>query len=384
MRIVHVITKGDVGGAQTHVVELARAQRSGGDDVRVVAGTDGPAVDQLVCSGIDVTVVSKLGRARTSPFELGALRSVMDAIAKATPDIVHAHSSTAGVLGRIAARRLHVASVYTAHGWPFQAGAPAIQRCISLVGEFLGGRLGDAVICLTAAETQRARHVRVVPNDRLWTVPNGIGDIGPQLLRSAREWRPISGASPMSIVMVARFAPPKEQAELIEAMATMTDLPWILTFVGDGPTLAACEEMSRRLLGPRARFLGHRDDVPAILANSDAAILWSRYEGMPISLLEAMRAGVCCIGNDLPGVRELFGEPLAGVIAGTSAELFDALRHLSGEPSRIRAFGDLARLRYETSYTASAMAARTRRVYEDVIERRSSAGSRSRNRVVRR
>ena len=66
----------------------------------------------------------------------------------------------------------------------------------------------------------------------------------------------------------------------------------------------------------RVAFLGHRDDVAEILAASDVGVLWSRYEGLPISVMEYMRAGLCCVASDLPGVRALFGEQSAGLVVG--------------------------------------------------------------------
>jgi glycosyltransferase involved in cell wall biosynthesis len=235
----------------------------------------------------------------------------------------------------------------------------------SFAGEFVGGHLGDAVICLTEAEAERARRARVVPRNRLWVVPNGIGDVDRSLVR------PASGRA-RSIVMVARFAPPKRQRRLIEAMTTVTSDEWVLSLVGDGPQLDECRAFARRVLGDRVRFLGHRDDVAAILCESDIAVLWSGYEGLPISLMEAMRAGLCCIGSDLPGVRELFGEPPCGLTATSEVELSAAVSTALDDPSLVDALGSSARRRFEQHYTVDAMERSTRAVYEAVLDRRST------------
>lgn len=363
IRVVHAITKGDVGGAQTHVVELAGAQTADGEDVTIVTGIDGPAMDRARARGIDVVIVPSLGSSRESIRQRRALADLLAALRNVGPDVVHGHSSNAGLLARIAAHREGWPSVYTAHGWPFQRGAAMQQRAKSWVGEFVGGRLGDAVIVLTEAEALRAVRARVVPRDRLWVIHNGIGDT--DLTRPPSP----SGSIP-EIVMVARFAPPKLQTDLIRVMATLRDFPWMLTFVGDGPDLATTIATGTSLLGNRVRFLGHRDDVERILAASDVAVLWSRYEGMPIALLEAMRAGLCCVASDLPGVRALLGEPPAGFVAKDSAELTGAMRSLLNDRAAIEGFGAAARLRYESDFSASAMCAATREVYESVITNR--------------
>jgi glycosyltransferase involved in cell wall biosynthesis len=294
-----------------------------------------------------------------------AYRDVRTQLAGLDADIVHAHSSHAGLIARAAARRIGRPSVYTAHGWPFQRGAAWTQRAVSLAGEFVGGHVGDAVICLTKAEAELALRAKVVSKDRLWVVPNGISDIDPSLRRQPHDGDP-------ALVMVARFAPPKRQADLIRTMSGLLDLPWSLSLVGDGPESASCRTLGARRLGERVRFLGHRDDVTSILAASDIAVLGSRYEGFPISLLEAMRAGLCCVASDLPGVRVLLSDPPVGRIASGEQDLSLALRELIGDRSTTRALGDLARSRFERSFAASAMELATRAIYEAVLARRSS------------
>lgn len=365
VKILHVITRGDVGGAQTHVAQLAAHQHAAGHDVVVVAGVDGPALDVARDRGVPVRIAPGLGDARASGSLRQAYREVAAHVAGARPDIVHGHSSHGGLVARLAARRAGIASVYTAHGWPFQRGAPWRQRLSSYAGELVGGHLGDAVICLTPAEAELARSSRVVAPARTWTVPNGLDDVPAELRRPAGE-----PAGNVRLVMVARFAPPKLQLELVERMAPLADLAWELVFVGDGPQREACESMATALLGDRVRFLGHRDDVAAVLASCDVGVLWSAYEGMPLALLEAMRARLCCVANDLPGVRYLFGDK-AGVILPRDAEGFEAgMRTLLTEPGGVDRLAGAARARYADEFTIATMAARLDDVYRTVLAAR--------------
>ena len=91
------------------------------------------------------------------------------------------------------------------------------------------------------------------------------------------------------------------------------------------------------------------------------------YEGMPIALMEAMRAGLCCIASDLAGVRALFGSPLAGLVAGSDDSLIESLRSALGDRSRIDHLGALAQRRYEDAFTADAMMTATRAVQVEPI-----------------
>ena len=364
VKVAHVVTKLDVGGAQTHVAELAMAQHASGIDVRVIAGVDGPAAARVRAAGISVVIIGPLGSAHGRLSQRAAFGAVRHALASDPPDIVHAHSSHAGLMARLVARRDGYRSVYTAHGWPFQAGAAWKQRIASFTGEFVGGHVGDAVICLTEAEADRARRARVVPRRRIWVVPNGIADVPVEL----RRFGPIDPVAGPVLVMVARFAPPKLQIELLETLGTLGDLPWTLRLVGDGPALEVCRTLvsASPLLSTRVELLRHRNDVPAILAAADIGLLWSRYEGLPISVMEQMRAGLACVASDLPGTRVLFGDEPAGLVAGSSDELASVLERLFVEPSRVDQLGAAARRRYESAYSVEAMLDGTNKVYAAV------------------
>jgi glycosyltransferase involved in cell wall biosynthesis len=364
VKVAHVVTKLDVGGAQTHVAELAIAQQASGIDVRVIAGVDGPAADRVRAANIKVAIVDQLGSAHGRLSLRTALAAVRTELAADVPHIVHAHSSHAGLMARLIARRDGYRSVYTAHGWPFQAGAAWKQRVASFAGEFLGGHLGDAVICLTEAEAERARRARVAPKSRIWVVPNGISDV-PDVLRRHDSVDPAAGPV---LVMVARFAPPKLQHELLAAMEVLGERAWTLRLIGDGPGLEDCRTLISKsaLLASRVQLLGQRDDVPELLSSSDIGLLWSRYEGLPISVMEQMRAGLACVASDLPGTRELFGDERAGRVAASSDDLLTVLGGLLDDPHRVDQLGAAARLRYERCYSAEAMLAATNEVYAAV------------------
>jgi len=362
VRILHVITKGDVGGAQTHVVELAAAQRRGGHEVVVLAGCDGDAMARVRTAGVQVEIVPSLGRAVAPTADHAAVGDLGSAFRRIRPDIVHTHSSKGGLLGRIAARLEKIPSVYTAHGFPFQAGAPRLQRVLSFAGEWVGGHLGDAVICLTDSEAELARRSHVAPAESIVVIPNGLPDT--LHVRTHRT------SEVLRLLMVARFSPPKRQADLIRALSALSDLPWTLSFVGDGAHLAECEALAREVIPGRVEFLGHRDDVEELTATFDVALLWSGYEGMPISLMEAMRARLCCVASDLPGVRELFGKPPVGPLVATDRQLERELRELLVNPTAVDAGGAAARRRYESAFTIEHVLRGVDEVYDKVLTRR--------------
>ena len=365
MRVLHVVTKADVGGAQTYVLELATAQMASGDTVAISAGSVGVMAAEAERRGLTVMSSPHLHREIGLRSELAALRGLREQIAEFSPDVVHAHSSKAGVLVRVATRR-RVPAVYTAHGWPFQAGAPLAQRMVSWLGETLAAHWWGEVICLTDAEKALARRWRVVSPRRLHVVPNGLPDVEEHLRADLRVREP---GAPVVIVMVARFAPPKSQRRVLDAVTAMRPGGWRLDLVGDGPQLEECRAAATALgLDDRVRFLGHRDDVGELLLASDIGLLWSRYEGMPLALMEAMRAGLACVANDLDGTRLLLADGASGLLVPfEDGALTTVLQRLVDDSDGRRGLAAAARARFENLFSIEGNERRVRQVYDSAI-----------------
>ncbi len=369
MKVQHVITKADVGGAQTYVLELATVQAADGHTVSIVAGSLGRMADQARARGVVVEHEASLRREASVRSDLQAVRGLVSTLRASQPDVIHAHSSKAGVLARFAGRRLGIPTVYTAHGWPFQPGAPLPQRVMSWAGETMAARSWGEVICLTDAEAALARRLRVVPPTRLHVIRNGLPDIADDHRADVR--RAGVDAPPrdrVDIVMVGRFAPPKQQRRVLTALSMIPDLPWRMTFVGDGVELQSLVEVADRFgLGDRVRFVGDRGDVAEILAENDVGVLFSKYEGMPLAMLEKMRAGLACVANDLPGVRELFGGVGGTVVAADEAALARAFADLIADRDALDRSGRAARQRYESDFSIDANHRSVMRVYAAAI-----------------
>ena len=356
MRIVHVITKCDYGGAQTVVRELAFEQQRRGHDVSVISGLLGPVATELRSAGIPVSVEPDLIHAIAPRTDRLAVRGLCATLSKLDPDLVHTHSSKGGLVGRLAASRLELAAVYTAHGWPFQRGASIGQRITSFAGEWAAARTDAHVVCVASSERRLAQRLRIIPKRRLHLVPNGIGH---------RDEAPRSGAartSRLELVMVARLSSPKRQDVLIDALRELPDVN--VTFVGDGSRREHLIDRARQL-GDRARFVGYAGCDP-YLASSHAAVLLSDYEGLPLSVIEAMRYGLPVITNRLPGLLDAIEHGRNGLTCELSAEgVAAAIDTLRDNDVRTR-LGAAARDDWCARFTAEAMADGYERVYRAV------------------
>ncbi len=363
MRIVHVITKCDYGGAQTVVRELALEQQRRGHQVSVITGLLGPVATELSSAGIPVAVEPLLIHAIAPRTDRLAVRGLFALLRALDPDLVHAHSSKGGLVGRLAASRLDLAAVYTAHGWPFQRGASIGQRITSFAGEWAAGRTDAHVVCVAASERRLARRLRVVPKRRLHLVANGIGP------RDESPRSPAAKTNGLELVMVARLSSPKRQDLLIDALRELPDVR--VTFVGDGSRREQLADRARPL-GDRVRFVGYASS-DSYLASAHAAVLLSEYEGLPLSVIEAMRQGLPVITNRLPGLVDAIEHGRNGLTCELSdASVGAAIEKLRDDGVRSR-LGAAAQADWRAHFTAEAMADGYEQVYESARSDRSES-----------
>ncbi|GAA6747090.1 glycosyltransferase family 4 protein [Thermus brockianus] len=367
MRVLYLITRAEPGGAQMHLLELLRAFRDRAE-LHLAVGQD--EEDFLVKAARELGVETHLFAHMVQPIrpasDLRGLREVRDLIRRLRPDLVHAHSSKAGFLGRLAARSLGVRSVFTAHGWAFTDGVSPARRALALTLERLAGRVGDLVLAVSERDRELALRYRVVPPERIRVVWNGVPDT---------PLRADPGRHPPRIVMVGRFAPQKDHALLLRALAGLRGLPWRLDLVGQGSLLPEVRALAERLgLGERVRFLGKRLDVDRILADAQVFVLASNWEGLPLSVLEAMRAGLPVVASDVGGVREAVLEGRTGYLVprGDEGLLRERLALLLQDPHLRVALGSEGRRRYETHFTLERMLSQVWATYEELLAGGSS------------
>ena len=364
LRIVFVISRGDeIGGAHIHVRDLSTALRSRGAEVTILAGRDGRFANHLRECGIPIHCIQNLHRSVGPLQAVKAVLEIRELLRQLRPDIVSTHSTTAGLLGRIAAYSLGIPALFSALGWGFTKGHPWIQRVIFWLVEWAAAPLASRIITVCESDFSAAERSFLTRKDRLVAIPNAMPDVKESL--RARPER-----SPPKIVMVARMAWQKDHATLLRALAQLTDLDWQLELVGDGPLLSSVEALAASLeIASRVRFAGYRQDVAERLADGQIFVLASNWEGFPRSILEAMRAGLPVIASDVGGVRESVRESETGFVVprGNIDVLRDRLRLLIAAPLYRRQMGEAGRAWYEKRFSLDRLVAETTAVYDSVL-----------------
>ncbi|MGH7509213.1 MAG: glycosyltransferase family 4 protein [Gemmatimonadales bacterium] len=364
MKIAYMVTRADpIGGAQIHVRDLAASVRALGHSPTVITSGSGPLVQQLRRQDTPTIVLRHLGVPINPLQDLRALREIREVLTSLRPDLLAVHSSKAGILGRLAGSSLRIPVVFTAHGWAFTPGVPALPAAIYRHIERSVGRLASKIITVSEFDRQLALKAHITSADRIVTVYNGMPDVAPPL-------RADPGRSPARLVMVARFGAQKDHPTLLHALAGLPDLAWELDLIGDGPRMSSMQSLAAQLgLGSRVRFLGQRTDVDQILAQAQISLLVTNWEGFPLSILESMRAGLPVVASSVGGIGESVRDGETGYLVprGNIGLMRDRIGRLLEAPDLRRRLGAAGRTRYEQYFTLSHSVDKTIAVYRGVL-----------------
>ncbi len=332
MRIIHLITRMDRGGSAINTLVTATEQAKAGHAVTLVCGASHESrmrareqqaldagLEALRAAGGEVAVVPALRRA-IGWRDVAAWWQLRALLRRGPLDVVHTHTSKAGVLGRVAALGLGARVVHTPHGHIFHGYFSPWKTAIFVALERLLARVTDRLIALTEAE--REDHLRLRIGDRRqWrVVPSGV-DVEAIAARVATLRRD-HPRQPWHAVSVGRLTPIKGMDRLLRAWAVVaTRQPRArLTIVGDGELRAELEAQRARLaLQASVRFVGWDDPVPW-LARADRFVLLSRNEGMGRAVVEAFAAELPCIVSDVCGLAELVTADVGAVVDGDDPE----------------------------------------------------------------
>jgi glycosyltransferase involved in cell wall biosynthesis len=355
-RLLLLITKSELGGAQSHVRDLAEALlhlkgHSFAFDIHLAAGgsLDQPLFKAAQALGLHCHLVPELTNT-LNPFRVSrSVNALADLIQTIRPHLIHAHSSTAGAIARYIGSMINIPVVYTVHGFGFKAQVPWLQRHIAWVIEKMLAPRTAAMICVSRAEKGLAEQLPSLEN-RIHVIHNGIPD-------HPSRAKPQHHAD---VIMVARCAAPKRHDLLAQAWLMLNPSAH-LTLAGGG---ASVETWRKTYVAPNITWSGDVQNIPDLLKVHGIFVLISDHEGLPISILEAMRAGMAIIASDLPGIREQIEHGKHGLLVdNTPQAIADALAVLQAQPQRRAALGRAARQRYEIEFGATRMAQATLNIY---------------------
>jgi glycosyltransferase involved in cell wall biosynthesis len=374
-RVLHIITELALGGAQRSTLQLlARLDRRRFHPT--LLSSDGLLADAArTIADLEVILLPSLRRAIHPFFDAVALGQLTAFIRRRRFDIVHTHSSKAGILGRWAA---HLARtpviVHTIHGFGFHPFQPAPLRLSFQHLERATARITDALIAVSKHDYDLGLRLGIGRPSQYRLIRYGLeaAQVAPNGDRSAvREALHLNGAPVVGTV--ACLKPQKAPLEFVRACARIRErIPQArFVLIGDGGLRQQVEQEAERLgLGDSLHLLGWRTDVPHLLQAMDVFVLTSRWEGLPIACLEAMAAGLPVVATCAGGLPELLASGEQGVLVpiGQPEQVADGVVALLQDPARRTRIGRCNQQRLTGQFTVEEMVTQTQQLYEELLK----------------
>jgi len=384
LKVMHVITRLIRGGAQENTLLTVQglARTPGFDAVLVTGpglGPEGDLVPDARESGTDVIIIDAMRRPIHPWRDFASYRALRRWIRRLRPDIVHTHSSKAGIIARKAAKDEKVPKiVHTIHGLPFHDYERPLVNKLYTTLERNAARYTDLIISVADAMTDKAVAAGVAPRDKFVTVYSGM-DVEPYLhgrhdRAAVRAGLGLPADAPV-VGVIARISPLKGHEFIIRAapriLARHPDTK--LLFVGDGHIRAEMEKLaaSHRVLD-RIVFAGLRDyrEVPELISAMDLVVHTSLREGLARVLPQALLSGVPVVSYDVDGAREVVINGETGWLVRAEAvdELAEAVCEALGDLDHARAMAaagrETCKQRYPASVMVDAIATEYRKLFE--------------------
>jgi glycosyltransferase involved in cell wall biosynthesis len=312
LRVLLVITRLELGGAQRVVLHTAAKLDRRRFTVALAWGPGDILDDEArQIDDLELFPVETLVRPVAPLSDIRAFSSLRATVRSFAPDVVHTHSSKAGILGRLAARSQGVPSVvHTVHGFGFTPLQKAPLRAAFKIAERALARCTDHFVTVSETDRRRGVEMGLFAADRVTVIRAGIDLDKFRVAGGGGEvCRKLGIPKDVPLVtQIGNFKPQKAPLDFVRMAATIHArcAEAFFVMVGDGPLRGAAEELARTLgVHENMVFCGWWDDVPGLLAATTVSVLTSRHEGLPCSVVESLAAGVPGVATAVDGTIEV-------------------------------------------------------------------------------
>lgn len=383
-KVLHIITRLAVGGAQDNtLITVAKSDRHR-YTVELASNPEGIWSDRALVVADKFHPIPHLINPVNPSQDFQALTEIVKLLKQKKFDIVHTHSSKAGILGRIAAKIVQVpVIVHTIHGFAFNDSMPFWQQQMYINLERVMSPFTNYFITVSELNRQQAAKLGILSLENSKTIYSGIDfekldsqtnlEETKQELNIHPEWK--------VILMVGRLDPQKAVHFLIKAFTEVVKQQpqTLLLLVGEGELQSQLENQAQELgIADKVRFLGVREDVPDIIKIADIFALSSLWEGLGRAMTEAMLLGKPVVVPNIYGIPEIVKHQDTGLLfaAGNTEELAQHLLYLLENQEECQRLGDNAKKLTRKLFDANNMVWEIDQLYEDLLRNKKpfSAG----------
>jgi len=350
------------GGMAEHVLSLLRGLDRGRFQLSLACSTRGALANQAKALGVPCYLLP-ISSIRNPVKSVWATMQFARLVGKEQPDIIHAHSWSAGMAAALALRfiRPHPALLCTLHSFPAQ----------SIFSRGTVNRVADACDKIISVSRSLTELLNKSQLEKTVIIPNGIAF--PESYPSPAEAREKLGLPQDTAIVgaVARLAPQKGIEVLLEAASRLDKVHFAV--LGEGPLRNRLESRRCELsLGDRFHLLGHRLDAKVLLPAFDMLAIPSLSEGAPLIALEAMAAGCPIIASRLDSLEEIITEGKTGLLVNPAdpKALADALGYLFANPHIAASFSRTGTEHCRQKYTLEQMTQQVMTLYDNLVAAR--------------
>ncbi|MCA9353490.1 glycosyltransferase family 4 protein [Candidatus Nomurabacteria bacterium] len=363
MKVLYLITKSELGGAQSVVFELLSAHKEKGDNVLLVSGQDGWLCDRAREFGFEVEILGGIRRTFNPIVILSVMRSLRKVAKKFSPEIVSCHSSFAGIIGRFSLG-LKYSTVFTAHGIAFTGGAPLWRKPIAFIMEWKASFFCKKIIAVSRNDQKLLQKLPLINPGKVELIYNGVEV--PSFVEKTQNEIP-------KLTFVGRLALPKTPEKVIEAVRILEkkyERRVEVEIIGDGPDMEDIKDLVEGMsLSDRVFLLGALDrrSVLQKLTQSSVFVLPTLWEGFPMTILEAMASGTPVIASDVGGIKEAVSSEV-GILIPRNADAdvwAEAINEILDKD--LREMGNKAREVVNSKFSKEIMINKVFEVYSGVL-----------------
>lgn len=392
MKIVHIITRLILGGAQENTLITCKLLAQRGHDVTLITGPalgpEGELFNQAQNQGYKIVLVDKLKRAINPLDDIPAYYEIKNILKQLNPDIVHTHSAKAGILGRLAAFNLRKQNqtmsntkiIHGIHGLSFHPYQSQWLNKLYIAIEKYTGKKTDFFISVADAMTNQSLAAGIGKPDQYVTAYSAIEEdayLKPFPGEQKKQFRQKYGISEDKVVLVtiARLFMLKGHDYIIESAKTLSkqfdNCVWL--FVGNGNLSDTYKQQVKELgLEDRIKFTGllPTSEIPLVIQSSDILVHCSLREGLARTLPQAMLGGIPAISFDVDGAREVVNENTGRLIEPKNIEqLIKACAELIKDENLRKQLGAQGRESVKTKFAPNTMVDTIEEVYKKITEK---------------
>jgi glycosyltransferase involved in cell wall biosynthesis len=381
LKVAHVITRLDLGGAQQNTLHTVRHLDPARFEVLLVCGAGGTLADEAHALPAQAhwrsVVLPSLVRHIHPGLDFLAFLQLVSLFWAEKPDIVHTHSSKAGVLGRLAAAAAGVPRVvHTYHGFGFNDYQPPLVKSLFVLAERLCCALSSSLVFVSRSNEEYARRHRLGNPDRYALIRSGVklSEFPAKVEDRGKKKASLGlGMHKPLVLSVGNLKPQKNPADFVAlAEKICAERPETsFLFVGDGPLRQRLEfRVIASGLSNRFSLPGWRRDIPELLAVADIFVLTSLWEGLPRALVEAMKSGVACVCYATDGVCDVIEDGVNGFVVpqGNLTSLGERVRTLLDDEGLRRKIGEKARASIGAEFDIDEMVRQQEALYQELLK----------------